>query len=56
MHSYSMQLGGRTLTIEAGKIAKIGSKIQRVAAPLGKIFTLMGLSAAASVITKPVNQ
>ena len=37
---------------EAGKIAKIGSKIQKVAAPLGKIFTLMGLSAAASVITK----
>lgn len=37
---------------EAGKVAKIGSKIQKVAAPLGKIFTLMGLSAAASVVTK----
>ena len=41
---------------EAGKIAKIGSKIQKVAAPLGKIFTLMGLSAAASVVTKPVKE
>ena len=41
---------------EAGKVAKIGNRLQKVAAPLGKIFTLMGLSAAATVITKPVNQ
>lgn len=41
---------------EAGKVAKIGKSIQKVAAPLGKIFTLMGLSAAASVVTKPTNE
>lgn len=41
---------------EAGKVAKIGNSIQKVAAPLGKIFTLMGLSAAASVLTKPTKE
>ena len=37
---------------EAGKVAKIGNNIQKIAAPLGKIFSLLGLSAAATVITK----
>lgn len=37
---------------ETGKIAKIAKAVTRVAVPLGKAFSLLGLSQAASVLSK----
>lgn len=37
---------------ETGKIAKIGKSLTRVAVPLGKAFSILGLAEAASVIKK----
>ena len=37
---------------ETGKIAKIGKAVTRVAVPLGKAFSALGLVEASSVLTK----
>ena len=41
---------------ETGKIAKISKAITRVAVPLGKAFSALGLAEAASVLTKDHNE